>query len=198
MATSSMLYHLQPLRIGVFGGALREIDPKVKHLAAVIGAGIARRGHVTMTGATTGIPYEAGKAAIGAGGIVLGVSPARDPQEHEERFKKPFDGCTHIFYTGQGYTGRNYLNLRNCDLALFIGGEAGTLEEFCVGVYEGLVLGVLTSSGGICSLLPQIVKSFTTEHGCVYCFSEDPEELLNEMLDAYERKPVKRDWTSGG
>lgn len=198
MSSSKLQHNHQPIRIGVFGGALREVEPRVKELAAAVGAGIAKRGYLTVTGATTGIPYEAGKAAIRAGGIVLGVSPARDPQEHEEHFRKPFDGCTHIFYTGQGYTGRNYLNLRNCDLAIFIGGEAGTLEEFCVGIYEGLVLGVVTNSGGISAMIPEIVKKFTTEHGCIFCYSTDPESLLDEMLAAYDAKPIKRDWTVGG
>ena len=185
-------------RIGVFGGAF-VIDSKLaEELAREIGRSIVKRGHIVMTGATSGLPHIAGKAALEAGGVVLGVSPARDAAEHTGRYKKPLNGCSYIFYTGQGYTGRNYLNLRNCDMGVFIGGEAGTLEEYCVGIYEGLVLGALTNSGGICEMLPQIVKKFRTEHGGAFCFATDPEKLLDDMIEAHLAKPPKVDWTTGG
>ena len=185
-------------RIGVFGGAFVIDSKRAEELAQEIGRGIVRRGHIVMTGATSGLPHIAGKAALKAGGVVLGVSPARDPAEHTGRYKKPLDGCTHIFYTGQGYTGRNYLNLRNCDMGVFIGGEAGTLEEYCVGIYEGLVLGALINSGGISEMLPEIVKRFRTHHGGAFCFSTEPEKLLDEMIAAHLAKPLKTDWTVGG
>ena len=86
--------------------------------------------------------------------MVLGISPAHDATEHVETYGKPLDGSTHIFYTGLGLTGRNVLNIRNCDLAVFVGGEAGTLQEFAIAVNEGRVVGVLTNSGGICETLP--------------------------------------------
>lgn len=174
----------QNLRIGVFGSAFHLEEAAVSY-AKRIGHGIAQRGHILISGATSGLPYIAGKAAIDAGGVVLGISPARNPTEHTNFYNKPLDGCSYIFYTGQGYTGRNYLNLRNCHLAVFIGGEAGTLEEFCIGVYEGLVLGVLTSSGGICELLPEIVKRFQTSHGEITCFEDVPEVLLDKILTIY-------------
>lgn len=180
-----------PPRVGIFGSAFQVERPEAEALAQRVGRAIAGRGLIAVTGATTGLPYIGGLAAIEMGGIVLGISPARDAAEHIGRFAKPLDGCTHIFYTGQGYTGRNYLNLRNCDLAFFIGGEAGTLEEFCIGVYEGLVLGVLTNSGGICELLPAIVNKFKTTHGGVCIFGTEPERLLDEMLAMYASRHGK-------
>lgn len=186
------------LRIGVFGGAFHVSSRLAEELARQVGRGIVRRGHIVTTGATSGLPHLAAKAALEEGGIVLGVSPARDAAEHVARYKKPTDGCSYIFYTGQGYTGRNYLNLRNCDMGVFIGGEAGTLEEYCIGIYEGLVLGALTNSGGICEMLPDIVKRFRTQHGEVYCFSTEPELLLDEMIIAHSTQPRKMDFTSGG
>jgi uncharacterized protein (TIGR00725 family) len=188
----------QQLRVGVFGGAFEAGSTETQLLARQVGQGIARRGHITVTGATSGLPYLAGKAALEAGGVVLGISPARNATEHVAQYHKPLDGCSYIFYTGQGYTGRNYLNLRNCDIAVFIGGEAGTLEEFCVGVYEGLVLGALTNTGGICELLPEIVKCFHPHHGEVFCFAVDADKLLDDMIAAHRKKPAKVDWTIGG
>jgi uncharacterized protein (TIGR00725 family) len=185
------------LRIGIFGGATVTDREEINILARQIGQGIARRGHVTVTGATTGLPYFAGKAALELGGVVLGISPAVNAAEHVAQYCKPLDGCSYIFYTGQGYTGRNYLNLRNCDIGIFIGGEAGTLEEFCVGVYEGLVLGALINSGGICELLPEIVRRFNTNHGEVVCFGVDAEQLLDDIIAAHQKRPPS-DRTAGG
>ncbi|HXO19466.1 MAG TPA: hypothetical protein VOA87_06020 [Thermoanaerobaculia bacterium] len=174
-------FALRP-RVGIFGSAFHIETPEADALARRLGKAIAARGLIAVTGATSGLPHVGGQAAIEMGGTVLGISPARDYHEHIGKFAKPIDGCTHIFYTGQGYTGRNYLSLRNCDLAVFLGGEAGTLEEFCIGVYEGLVLGALTNSGGICGLLPTIVQKFRTNHGEVFLCGTDPERLLEEML----------------
>ncbi len=198
MDTAHLKPTAQQFRIGVFGGAFVIDSERAEEMAREIGRGIVRRGHIVMTGATSGLPHIAGKAALEAGGVVLGVSPARDAVEHTNRYKKPLDGCSHIFYTGQGYTGRNYLNLRNCDMGVFIGGEAGTLEEYCVGIYEGLVLGALTNSGGICELLPEIVKRFKTDHGGAFCFSDEPENLLDTMISQHLAKVPKLDWTTGG
>jgi uncharacterized protein (TIGR00725 family) len=174
-----------PPRVGVFGSAFFVEAAAAESLARRVGKAIAERGLVAVTGATTGLPHFAGRAAIEAGGVVLGISPARNAAEHVGKFAKPMDGCTHVLYTGQGYTGRNYLNLRNCDLAIFLGGEAGTLEEYCIGVYEGLVLGALINSGGICELLPTIVTKFKTRHGSAWVFGTEPESLLDEMLALY-------------
>src|SRR5215471_21286939 len=96
-------------RVGVFGAAFAIGDEGNEDLARRVGGAIAKRGLITVTGATSGLPYIAGKSAKDAGGIVLGVSPARNAREHVELYRKPLDGCSHIFYTGQGYTGRNYL-----------------------------------------------------------------------------------------
>jgi uncharacterized protein (TIGR00725 family) len=185
------------MRVGVFGGAF-VIDPRTRALARGVGLAIAKRGLVTVTGATSGLPHVAGRSALKAGGVVLGVSPARDAVEHKQKYRKPLNGCSHIFYTGQGYTGRNYLNLRNCDLAIFLGGEAGTLEEYCIGVYEGLVLGALTNSGGVCEILPEVVKRFRTKHGGAFCFGIEPHSLLDEMIAVHKRLPKRRIWTIGG
>lgn len=186
------------LRVGVFGGAFITESSFVEELAEGVGRISAERGYIVVTGATSGLPHIAGRAALSAGGTVLGVSPARNSLEHTKVYGKPLDGCSHIFYTGQGYTGRNYLNLRNCDMGIFIGGEAGTLEEFCVGVYEGLVLGALINSGGICELLPEIVKRFQTPHGGSFCFATEPVELMDKMAAAHIVRERKTDWTIGG
>jgi len=177
----------EPLRIGVFGSASNHQARASEVLAGQLGQAIARRGLIVVTGATSGLPHIATRSALEAGGVALGVSPARNAREHVEEYGKPLDGCTHIFYTGLGLSGRNLLNIRNCDLAAFVGGEAGTLQEFAIAVNEGLVVGALTNSGGICEKLPDIAKGFRTDYGGAFCFGTDPETLLDDMLEAHHR-----------
>lgn len=170
-------------RLGIFGAASEGFEPHAELLAFAVGEYAAKLGLTLVTGATTGIPYAAGKAAIAAGGTVLGISPARDAGEHVNKYGKPLDGSTHIFWTGFGFTGRNFLNIRNCDASIFIGGGAGTLEEFCIAVYEGQVIGVLTNSGGIASLIPEIVSRFQNMHGSDCLFDTSAERLVDQVVE---------------
>lgn len=171
-----------PLRLGIFGGASEGYGQQALELATQVGSYAAKQGLILVTGATHGIPHAAAIAALAAGGTVIGISPAHNAQEHVELYGKPLDGATHIIWTGLGYTGRNFLNLRNCDTSIFIGGGAGTLEEFCVAIYDGQVIGVLTNSGGVADLLPVIVNRFQNHHGSQFIFGTEPEALVDEVI----------------
>ncbi|HWY29618.1 MAG TPA: hypothetical protein VNX46_02620 [Candidatus Acidoferrum sp.] len=170
-------------RLGVFGAASEYFDPMAEPLAVVVGEYSAKLGLTLVTGATNGLPYIAGKAAIASGGTVLGISPAHNAEEHVNVFKKPLDGSSYIFWTGLGFTGRNFLNVRNCNASIFIGGGAGTLEEFCIAVYESQVIGVLTNSGGITDLIPEIVSRFRNHHGSKFIFDTEPKRLIDHILE---------------
>jgi len=171
----------QQTRIGVFGGAFTWTTVGEK-TARDLGVHIVEQGCIVVTGATTGLPYHAGKGALAAGGMVLGVSPAHDPEEHVQKYEKPLDGATLILWTGAGYTGRNYLNVRNCDAVIIIGGETGTLEEFCVAHYEGKVIGVLEGSGGVADKIRGIMEVSPTDHGAVIEYDADPKQLLDKVV----------------
>lgn len=168
-------------RIGVFGAAFTWL-PESEIFAANVGRRIVERGCVVVTGGTSGLPHIAGCAALNGGGQVIGISPAKNATEHVDVYKKPISGVTHMIWTGAGFTGRNYLNLRNCDGAIFIGGELGTLEEFCVGCYEGKVLGVLENSGGVCGILRQVLGVCRTDHGYSVTFSTEPNTLVDTIV----------------
>ncbi len=170
------------LRIGVFGGAFTW-NKDSEQQAAIIGETIIECEAIVVTGATAGLPGIAGKTAIKKGGFVLGISPAHDPREHVERYERPLDGASVIMWTGSGYTGRNYLNIRNCDGAIFIGGETGTLEEFCIANYEGKVIGVLEGSGGVSDKIRDIMKVCPTDHGAVIAYDTNPKDLVVKVIE---------------
>ena len=178
------LFQTNNIRIGIFGGAYKWSEDN-KLLAQKIGMIVALRKLTVVTGATTGIPYFAAQSAQKNGALVVGISPAQSAEQHCNLYHKPLDGCDFIVWTGSGYTGRNYLNVRNCDIAIFISGELGTLEEFCIACYEGKIIGIASGSGGITDLIPQIVAKCQTQHGSSIVYSSDPEELIEVCIQQY-------------
>ena len=65
----------------------------------------------------------------GAGGLVVGISPALSETEHVQRFNAPVDGFDVIVYTGSGLMGREVVNIRSSDIVVIVGGRSGTLGE---------------------------------------------------------------------
>lgn len=160
-------------------GAAKRYTPAQLELGYRVGAAIGKAGKFTLTGATTGIPHAAAVGAVDHGGFVIGISPATNPSEHVQRYLKPLDSHHFIIYTGMGNDGRSPLIVRSASVALVIGGEAGTLQEFTSAWLNGTpIIGVLLGSGGIADELPRLAASFTTSFGSQIITASTPEELV--------------------
>ena len=178
---------MKKLQIGVMGGAFVYSEEALK-AARIVGEEIAKNNSTLITGATTGIPHEASKGAKSKNGLSIGISPANDALEHVNKYNKPLDYDV-IIYTGMGYSGRNSINIRTCDAVIFIGGEAGTLNEFTNGIYEGRVLGILEGVGGITDKIQLITKKFKTNHGSNILYDTDPKELVKRVISLAKLQP---------
>ena len=60
-------------------------------MAKELGRQIVLQGAVLVTGATTGMPLWTAMGAKGAGGFVVGLSPAATEREHVEKYKLPWN-----------------------------------------------------------------------------------------------------------
>jgi uncharacterized protein (TIGR00725 family) len=169
-------------KIGVMGSAETVADTTLREKAIALGRAIAHRDVILLTGATTGLVYETGKAAIEAGALHIGISPAGDEREHVERFKLPVDACSALIYTGFGLKGRNVVLVRSCDVVLFIAGSIGSLNEFTIAFDEGKVIGCLTSTGGVADEVAQLVKIFQKPTKARVLYEADPERLADQCL----------------
>lgn len=158
-------------------------DPQLVGLAERLGAAIASRDCVLITGATTGLPDMVSRAARRRGALTIGISPASDQREHRERYNLPTDASDVIIYTGFGLKGRNVINIRSSDIVVIFGGGMGTLNEFTIAYDEGKVIGVLEGSGGIADRIKDIV-SFGGKTAARIFFDRDPEPLLDACLRA--------------
>jgi uncharacterized protein (TIGR00725 family) len=176
--------------IAVLGGAGHYTEHQL--LAGFrVGAAIAKHGRNVITGATLGVPYAAGIGARLCGALVVGISPAASEEEHIRRYRRPVDHVDVLIYTGMGLEGRQPINVRSAQAAIFIGGEFGTLAEFSAAWTIGSnVLGVLEGVGGISSGLRAIISQVQTSYGSVICFDSDPDALVAQVCQELDRRPL--------
>jgi len=177
------------LKIGVMGSAADTLpaagSAELAARAAALGRAIAARRAVLLTGATTGIPYIVGCAARAAGAFHVGISPAADEREHTSNYGLPLDACDVIIYTGFGLKGRNVVLVRSCEIAIFIGGSIGSLNEFTIAYDEGRIIGCLTGTGGVADQAVSLLRLFPKKTPSRVLAASDPDELLDLCLQAH-------------
>jgi uncharacterized protein (TIGR00725 family) len=158
--------------------------------ATALARAIAERELLLLSGATTGLVYVVGKAAHDAGVFHLGISPAADREEHEEKYKLPLDACDLIVYTGFGLKGRNVVLVRSCEVVIFIAGAMGSLNEFTIAHDEGKIIGCLTNTGGVADEAEYLLQKFSKETGARVFRDDEPGKLLDACLQAMNEKPT--------
>jgi hypothetical protein len=176
------------MTVGVMGSAGGVIEPGVLKKARELGRSIARKGHVLITGACPGIPHECVLGAKEAGGIVVGVSPALNLEEHVTRYLSPTRGYEAIIFTGSGLMGREIENIRSCDVVVFAGGRSGTLGEFAIAYDEGKVIGVLLGTGGITAHIDEIIGMVDKSTSAEVFYDDDPDRLMASLEAVYRKR----------
>jgi uncharacterized protein (TIGR00725 family) len=181
------------LKICVSGSA-EGYTRRAAEIAKVVGAEIASRGHVIVTGATHGIPHLAALAAKQAGGASLGISPAASESEHLGKYLLPGDKAfDYVIYTKAGYTGRNLLMVRSCDATIVINGRVGTLNEFTCAFEENEIVCVMENTNGIAGLIKTILQVANKGTRKVF-YATDPVKAVEEVIRRInqEKKEEKR------
>ena len=176
------------IAVGVMGSAGGRMNEKAIAMATEMGRAIASRGCVLVTGACPGLPHYAVKGAKAAGGIVVGISPALNFEEHTMKYRSPYEGYDMLVYTGSGLMGREIENIRSCDLVVFMGGRSGTLGEFAIAYDEGKVIGILQGTGGIADKMEIIVGLVEKQTGAQIVYGREPGDLLDKLLAVYNEK----------
>ncbi|MDQ3684008.1 MAG: hypothetical protein M3430_00200 [Acidobacteriota bacterium] len=176
------------IKVGVMGSADDTLpigaNDALREKAEAIGHAVAARGLVVLTGATTGLPHAAGRAAHEQGALHVGVSPASDVNEHVSRYNLPIEGCDFLIYTGFGLKGRNVVLVRSCDIVIFIHGSIGALNELTIAYDEGRVVGCLVGTGGVADEASRLLRTFPKKTRARVLYHDDPARLLDECLEA--------------
>ncbi len=172
------------MKVAISGtGRDKAMDKKVAKKAFELGKELAKQGHVLLTGGCGGYPKAAAKGALEEKGKVIAYSPAKDEDEHTERYGFCTDDYSEIKYTGLGIPERNFPLVKDSDAVIVIGGQTGTLNEFTLAFHEGKAIGVLKGSGGVTDLLPKIseVCNKIGEKDLVV-YSDKPKELIEKLM----------------
>src|SRR3989442_5832263 len=114
--------------------------PATYDAAKEVGAEIAARSAITVTGGLGGVMEAAGRGAKEKGGMVVGIIPNEDMS-----YANPY--CDIIIPTGIGFA-RNFITAYAADAAIVVGGGAGTFIEACVAYQKGKPIVALVGSGG--------------------------------------------------
>jgi uncharacterized protein (TIGR00725 family) len=164
---------------GAAGGKTVERDQK---LAAQLGRAVAEKGHIVTTGATVGLPYYAARAAHQAGGTSIGFSPASNIREHLHKYRLPIGVYDFINFTGMHYLGRDVYLVQSSDAIITVGGRTGSLHEFSTAIEAQTICGVLTGSGGMADLVPDILEKLEVDHRKLIIFDDNPERLVASVV----------------
>jgi uncharacterized protein (TIGR00725 family) len=181
---------MQKIKVGVMGASGGELPPeeraRLEKMAEQLGAAIAARDCVLITGATTGLPDMVARAARKKSGLTVGVSPAENPEEHQ-RLGLPEDGVEILLYTGFGFKGRNVVNVRSSDIVIIFGGATGTLNEFTIAYDEAKIIGILEGSGGIADHVKEIIGFCRKSTRARLVYGSEPGKLLDACLEILQR-----------
>lgn len=179
---------MKKFKICVSGGSEGKHVQKAYSLARKVGEEVAKKGHILITGATSGVPYEAAKAAKAAGGSNIGFSPAGTELEHKKKYRLPDEKIfDHIIYTEAGYAGRNLLMVRSADATIMVDGRMGTLNEFTAAFEENEIVGVLEGSGGTADEVRRILDVAKKGKRKVI-FDKDPVKLVDRVIEKIKKE----------
>lgn len=174
--------------ICVSGAASGNTVENGKDLARRLGAAIARRGHVTTTGATVGLPFFAAKGAKEAGGMSIGFSPAVNVREHMRKYRLPRDYFDFINFTGMNYVGRDNHLIQSSDAVITVGGRFGSLHEFVTALESHKPCGILINSEGTADIIPELLKVLEPPREHLVIFDENPENLIERMVNILDEE----------
>jgi len=179
-------------QICVCGAAKGESVEEGKELASALGVAIAAHGQALISGATNGLPHHAALGYAHAGGkISVGISPASSKASHVVKYALPVKPYHSILYTGLHYVGRDVLLINSADAVVCIGGRIGTLHEFTVAMETDKPIGFLQGAGGISDSILQILHAADRYKTEEIIFSEDPDELIGELIKQLDEKYAK-------
>jgi len=115
-------------RISVIGAGT--CGPDIEAVAERLGVLIAQGGFDLVCGGRLGVQRAACRGAKSAGGLTVGILPGLDFSQANEFVDVPI-------LTGLGHM-RNYLVVKNGDVAVAVEGGAGTLSEIGLALKSGI------------------------------------------------------------
>ena len=177
------------IQLALCGSADGEQLPEVNEKMARLGQEIAKRNIVLLSGACHGYPYQAALSHFKNGGLSIGVSPAKNYEEHINVYRFPTDCFQSIIFTSLNIKARNVVFAQSADIVICVGGGAGTMNEFTIAYDEGTPIGIVKGSGGISDDFAPLAKKFYKKprHTGIVIEDSDPLSLLEKLIPLIKR-----------
>jgi uncharacterized protein (TIGR00725 family) len=99
------------------------------HALGDIASALVEHNATVLTGACHGFPMALAAHARSRGATVIGFSPGANLAEHVGIYESPVGPETMLLYVGGGLIQREVVMIRQCDVAIALGGNIGTLCE---------------------------------------------------------------------
>jgi len=123
------------IRVAVVGGSL--CTPEILGIAEELGAELARRGCIVITGGLGGVMEASSRGAKKEGGLTIGILPGYHAGDANDYVDIPI-------VTGMSHA-RNAILVRSADAIIAVDGQYGTLSEIALGLNMGIpVVGLKT------------------------------------------------------
>ena len=187
------------MKFGVYGSASTKLKEEIRLKAREVGREIARQNHTVITGGCPGLPYEAVLGAHEIGGKAIGYSPAINIEKHVKIYKYPVEGFTEFVFIPKDYVYandplickkyRNVSSVATSDVAIFISGRTGTMNEFTIAYDLGKDIGILKGSGGIAKeAITVLLRDIDKSSNSTIIYDSDPVSLVRRVIEIYEKK----------
>jgi len=155
---------------------------------------------ILITGACIGLPYEVALAAYKKNRVeIWGFSPATDyegqvactPDDDNSIYSRLIYTPSDFEFVSDVNVARKYRNILStatCEGGIIISGRWGSLNEF-TNLYDmGKVIGVLTGTGGVADLLPNLSKQISKPSKATVFFNNSASTLVNQVISEIRKR----------
>lgn len=147
-------------------------------VAHQVGAEVARRGALLLTGGLGGVMEAASRGAKEESGFVIGIIP-------QDRMDLANEFCDAVIATGMGFA-RDFITAYSADAVIVVGGGAGTLIEVTAAYQKGVPTVAVKGTGGIAD---RIVDTYIDDRKIAPVIGEvTPERAVSRALQMLESK----------
>ncbi len=167
------------LQILVVGYNEDSCTDKARRLAYEVGAEIASRGCILVTGGLGGVMEAASRGAAERGGITLSIVPQKTiDSANPHSTVRVATGLSHM---------RNFVNVWSSDGVIVVGGGAGTLIEVAAAYLEEKPIVSIVGSGGVAD---ELAGKYLDERRKVLIHGEpSPRQAVERLLSLISPRP---------
>ncbi len=175
------------IRIGVIGQA-GELPTEVQRISEEVGAEIAKRKAVLLTGGGSGVMEFVSKGAKETGGLVIGILPG-DSIDAEDDYANDYIDIP--ITTGLNFDYRSLILVHSSDAIVMIGGGNGTLGELSAAYLNQKPVIIIEPSGGWAEKVRGLAleeKYLDNRKSVEISYAQTAKEALDLAFDLIEKK----------